>query len=91
MIICNCDKIEWFETVFGVAIFAIILFVMQDKTILLFEQMEWYRALAVTLGGITVAGTIGIVSGLSAVWIVHNIGLVVVFATIFFGLRFIMI
>ena len=91
MTICNCDKVEWFETVFGVAIFAIILFVMQDKTILLFEQMEWYRALAVTLGGIIVAASIGIVGGLSAVWIVHNIGLVVVYATIFFGLRFILI
>ena len=85
------NKVEWFETVFGVAIFAIILFVMQDKTILLFEQMEWYRALAVTLGGITVAGTIGIVSGLSAVWIVKNIGLVVVGAIIFWGLRLLMI
>jgi hypothetical protein len=91
MTIFKYNRVELFETVFGLAVFVIILFVMQDKIAVLFEQMEWYRALAVTLGGITVAGTIGIVSSFSAMWIVHHISMVVVAAIIFWGLRWAMI
>jgi len=91
MTIFKYNRVEWFETLFGLAVFMIILFVMQDQAIMLFEQMEWYRALAVTLGGIVVAGSIGIVSSFSAMWIIHNISLVVVAAIIFWGLRFVMI
>ncbi len=91
MTILKYNRVELFETLFGLAVFMIILFVMQDKIIMLFEQMEWYRALAVTLGGITVAGTIGIVSSFSAMWIIHNISMVIVAAIIFWGLRLAMI
>ena len=91
MTIFKYNRVEWFETFFGLAIFVIILFVMQDKAILLFEQMEWYRAVAVTLGGIVVAGTIGIISSFSAMWIIHNISMVVIAAIIFWGLRWAMI
>ena len=91
MTICKCNRVEWFETLFGLTVFVIILFVMQNKVAVLFQQMEWYRALAVTLGGITVAGTIGIVSSFSAMWIVHHISMVVVAAIVFWGLKLAMI
>lgn len=91
MTICNCNRVEWFETLFGLAVFLIIGFVMQDQVIMLFEQMEWYRALGVTLGGIVVAASIGIVSGFSAIWIIHNISMVIVAAIVFWGLRYILI
>lgn len=87
MSICKCKNVELFEMAFGLIVFVIILFVMKEKVILLFEQTEWYRALAVTLGGIIVVGTIGIVSSFSAVWIIENIGKVVVIASIFWAIR----
>lgn len=86
MSICKCKNSELFEMAFGLVVFVIILFVMHDKIILLFEQNEWYRALAVTLGGIIVAGSIGIVSSFSAVWIIDNIGKVLVIAGIFWAI-----
>ena len=91
MTICKCNRVEWFETLFGLSVFVIILFAMQDQVAVLFEQLEWYRALAVTLGGIIVAGAIGIVSSFSAMWIVRHISMVVVAAIIFWGLRLAMI
>ncbi len=85
---CRCKNIAWFEMVFGLVVFVIVLFAMKEKAILMFEQTEWYRALAVTLGGITVAGTIGIVSSFASVWIIENIGLVVIVASILWAIRF---
>ncbi len=75
---CNCKDVSWVDVVFGVLVFLIVLYVMGEKHILLFGQTEWYRALGVTLGSLTVAGTIGIVGSLSAQWIIHNIVLVVI-------------
>lgn len=91
MTICNCNRREWFETLFGLTVFVLILFAMHHQVAVLFEQMEWYRALAVTLGGIVVAGTIGIVSSFSATWMIQHISMVIVAAVIFWGLKCIMI
>jgi len=91
MTIFKYNRVEWFETLFGLTIFVAILFAMQDQVAVLFEQMEWYRAVAVTLGGIIVAGSIGIVSSFSAMWIIHHISMVIVAAIIFWGLRLAMI
>lgn len=75
---CNCRDVSWFDVIFGVVVFSIVLAVMGEKLILLYEQAEWYRALGVTLGSITVAGTIGVVGSLSAQWIIQNIVLVII-------------
>ena len=75
---CNCKDVEWVDVIFGVVVFSIVLVVMGEKYISLFGQTEWYRALGVTLGSITVAGTIGVVASLSAQWIIHNIVLVII-------------
>ena len=75
---CNCKDVSWFDVVFGVVVFAIVLVVMGEKLIMLYGQTEWYRALGVTLGSITVAGTIGVVGSLSAQWIIQNIVLVII-------------
>ncbi len=75
---CNCKDVAWFDVVFGVVVFLIVLVVMGEKLLLLYGQTEWYRALGVTLGSITVAGTIGIVGSLSAQWIIQNIVLVII-------------
>ena len=75
---CNCKDVSWFDVVFGVVVFSIILIVMGEKLMMLFAQTEWYRALGVTLGSITVAGTIGVVGSLSAQWIIQNIVLVII-------------
>ncbi|PHS38969.1 MAG: hypothetical protein COB07_07595 [Sulfurovum sp.] len=91
MTILKYNRVELFETLFGLAVFMIIVFAMQGHIVVLFEQMEWYRAVAVTLGGITVAGAIGIVSSFSAMWIIQNISMVVVAAILFWGLRLAMI
>ena len=91
MSLCKCNNIELFEIVFGLAIFLIILFAMQEHIILLFEKIELYRAVFVTLGGIVAAGTIGIVSSFSAVWIVQNIGKVITVASIVWAVRLIVV
>jgi len=75
---CNCKDVSWFDLVFGVVVFSIVLVVMGEKFLLLYGQTEWYRALGVTLGSITVAGTIGVVGSLSARWIIKNIVLVII-------------
>ena len=75
---CNCKDVSWFDVGFGVVVFSIVLVVMGEKLILLYGQTEWYRALGVTLGSITVAGTIGVVGSLSAHWIIKNIVLVII-------------
>ena len=75
---CDCKNIEWFDVIFGVVVFSIVLMVMGEKFLILFEQTEWYRALGVLLGSITVAATIGIVASLSAKWIIQNIILVII-------------
>jgi hypothetical protein len=75
---CNCKDVSWFDVLFGVVVFLIVLYVMGEKLILPFGQTEWYRALGVTLGSLTVAGTIGVVGSLSAQWVVHNIVLVII-------------
>ena len=74
---CKCKNSELFDMFFGVVIFSMIIFVSVEKFVALFDQLEWYRATAVTLGGIIVAGTIGIVSSLSAQWIIKHIILVI--------------
>lgn len=75
---CNCKDVVRLDVLFGVIVFLIVLVVMGEKYILLFGQTEWYRALGVTLGSITVAGTIGVVGALSAKWIIQNIVLVII-------------
>ncbi|HIQ47117.1 MAG TPA: hypothetical protein EYH57_05790 [Sulfurovum sp.] len=70
---CKCKDAEWFDVLFGVVVFTVIILASAEKFIGLFDQLEWYRALAVTLGGITVAGTVGVVSSLSAQWIIRHI------------------
>lgn len=75
---CNCKDVAWFDVIFGVVVFSIVLIVMGEKFIGLFGQTEWYRALGVMLGSITVAGTIGVVASLSAQWIMRNIILVII-------------
>ncbi len=75
---CNCKDITWFDLIFGVVVFSIVLVVMGENLIMLFGQTEWYRALGVALGTITVAGTIGVVGSLSAQWIIQNIVLVII-------------
>ncbi len=88
---CRCKDSEWLDMVFGLVIFAIVLFTMKEKAILLFEQTEWYRALAVTLGGIISAGALGIVSSFSRVWIIENIRLIMIVSSIVWAIRFVMI
>lgn len=85
MAICKCEKVEWLETLFGVVIFMVILFLMKDQAILMFEQMEWYRALAISLGGIMVIGSISLISSFAAVWVTEHI----VFVTITVGILWI--
>jgi len=74
---CGCKDIGWFDVIFGVVVFSIVLYVMRENFVFLYGQTEWYRALGVTLGSITVAGTIGVVGSLSAQWIVKNIVLMI--------------
>jgi len=74
---CNCKDIEWVDVIFGVVVFSIVLVVMGEKFLVLFGQTEWYRALGVTLGSITVAATVGVIGSLSAQWIIQNIVLVI--------------
>lgn len=88
MSFCKCKDVAWFETVFGLMIFLIILFAMKDRALLVFDQIEWYRAMAVTLGGIIAAGAIGIVGSFSALWIIENIGKVVIVFAILWAIRF---
>ena len=70
---CNCKDVAWFDVIFGVVVFSIVLFVMGEKFIVLYGQTEWYRAVGVTLGSLTVAGTIGVIGALAAQWIVQHI------------------
>ncbi len=88
MYLCKCEKLEWLETVFGLIIFVGILFVMKEKTILLFEQMEWYRALTVSLGGIAVIGSIALISSFAAVWFTEHIVFVTITASILWVVRY---
>jgi hypothetical protein len=88
MHLCKYEKVEWIETVFGLIIFMVILFVMKEKSILLFEQMEWYRALAVTLGGIAVIGSIALMSSFAAVWVTEHIVFVTITASILWVARY---
>ena len=88
MYLCKCEKVEWLETVFGLIIFMGILFVMKEKSILLFEQMEWYRALAVTLGGIAVIGSIALISSFATVWLTEHIVFVTITASILWVVRY---
>ena len=74
----NSKDVSLFDVIFGVIIFSIVLVVMGEKFLVLFGQTEWYRALGVTLGSVTVAGTIGVVASLSAQWIIQNIVLVLI-------------
>lgn len=74
----DCKDVSWFDVIFGVVIFSIVLVMIGEKLIMLFGQTEWYRALGVTLGSITVIGTIGFVATLSAQWIIQNIILVII-------------
>lgn len=73
---CDCKDVVWFDVLFGLTVFLIVTYVMGEKLLPLYGQTEWYRAVGVTLGSITVAATIGVVGSLSAKWIVQNIGLV---------------
>lgn len=79
---CNCKEVEWFDVIFGVVVFLIVLYVMGEKFMPLYGQIEWYRAIGVTLGSITVAATIATVSSLSAKWIIENIVLLIITVSI---------
>jgi len=91
MNICKSKNVAFVEIFFGLAIFLIILFAMQEQIILLFEQNELYKALTVTLGGITVASSIAIISSFFAVWIVENIGKAITIASIVWAIKFIIV
>lgn len=88
MHLCKCEKNEWLETVFGLIIFIGILFVMKEKAILLFDQMEWYRALFVNLGGIAVIGSIALISSFASVWFSEHIIFVTITASILWVVRY---
>ena len=88
MLLCKCEKVEWLETVFGLIIFLVILFMMRDQAILLFEQMEWYRASVVILGGIAVIGSIALISSFTAVWFSEHIIFVTIMASILWVTRY---
>jgi len=75
---CNCKDIVWIDVIFGVTVFAIVLYTLGDTFLVLYDQREWYRAIGVTLGSITAAATVGVVASLSAKWIIQNIVLVIV-------------
>ena len=77
MAFCKCKDNERFDIFFGIMVFSIIMLSMGGKLMLLFGELEWYRALGVTLGSITVAATVGVVSSLAAQWIIKNIVLVI--------------
>lgn len=85
---CKCKDIANIEVVFGVIVFSILLLVGGEKLILLYDQLEWYRALGVTLGSITVATTIGVIASLSAKWIIQNIGLVIFITSMLWAYSF---
>lgn len=87
MSFCKCKDQAWLESVFGLLVFVIILFAMREKAVLLFDQIEWYRAIVVIFGGIIAAGVIGIVSTFSAVWMVENIGKVVIVSAVLWVVR----
>ncbi len=88
MLLCKCEKVEWLETVVGLVIFVGILFMMKEKAILLFEQMEWYRASVVILGGIAVIGSIALISSFAAVWFSDHIIFVTITASILWIARY---
>jgi len=88
MLLCKCEKVEWLETVFGLIIFLVMLFMMREKAILLFEQMEWYRALVVIFGGIVVIGSISLISSFAAVWFSEHIIFVTITASILWVTRY---
>lgn len=88
MHLCKCEKVEWIETLFGVVVFMVMVFLMKDQAILLFEQMEWYRALAVTVGGIAVIGSIALISSYAAVWFTEHIVFVTITASILWVARY---
>ena len=88
MLLSKCEKVEWVETVFGLIIFLVMLFMMREKAILLFEQMEWYRAFVVILGGIAVIGSISLMSSFAAVWISEHIVFVTITASILWVTRY---
>ncbi len=84
----KCEKVEWLETVFGLIIFMVILFMMKENAILMFEQMEWYRALVVGLGGIAVIGSIALISSFAAVLFSEHIIFVTITASILWIARY---
>ena len=88
MQLCKCENVEWLETIFGLVIFVGILFSMKDKAILLFEQIEWYKALAVTLGGIAVTGSIALICSFAAKWVTEHIIFVILAASILWIVRY---
>ena len=88
MLLCKCEKVEWLETVFGLIVFVVMLFMMREKAILLFEQMEWYRALVVISGGIAVIGSISLISSFAAVWFSEHIIFVTITASILWVTRY---
>ena len=88
MVLCKCEKVEWLETVFGLIIFLVILFMMREQAILLFEQVEWYRASVVILGGIAVIGSIAFISSFAAVWFSEHIIFVTITASILWVTRY---
>jgi hypothetical protein len=88
MNLCKCEKEEWLGVTFGLILFMVMLFVVKDKAILLFEQMEWYRALAINLGGIAVIGSIAVISSFAAIWFSEHIIFVTITASILWVIRY---
>jgi hypothetical protein len=84
---CKCKDVAWFETMFGLFVFVFILFAMKERAFLVFEQIELYRAVVVVLGVIVAAGVVGIVSSLSVLWIIENIGKVLIVSVILWMAR----
>lgn len=88
MLLCKCEKEEWLETVFGLITFLVLLFMLRENAILLFEQMEWYRASVVIFGGIVVIGSVSLISSFAAVWFVEHIVFVTITASILWLTRY---
>lgn len=88
MLLCKCEKVEWLETVFGLITFLVILFMLREKAVLLFEQMEWYSASVVIFGGIVVIGSISLISSFAAVWFTEHIVFVTITASILWIARY---
>ena len=88
MLLSKCEKVEWLETVFGLIIFLVILFMMREKAIFLFEQMEWYKASVVILGAIAIIGSISLISSFAAVWFRDHIIFVTITASILWIARY---